>query len=236
MRDADDSPPARGWREFRHAHPRAVALAVVLVVALLAVDAWVLMHRARYRAETARLRADMTDVERRRTDMLIASDESRGRVMLELIRRQAQGDQLLHLSISVDSGVMYLERDGAVLRRMPVRVGADRVVGSGADTVHVVAPRGVRTVESMLGARDVWTVPLWVYADRGVPVDSNRAIAGALGASALLLGGGTVIYGTPARGPLADSAYVMPGAVRLGASDLKAIAPNLAAGMPVYFY
>lgn len=208
----------------------------MLVVVLLALDAWVLVHRARYRAETARLRADMTDMERRRTDMLIARDESRGRVMLELIRRQAQGDQLLHLSISVDSGVMYLERAGAVLRRMPVRVGADRVVGAGADTVHVVAPRGVRTVESVLGARDEWTVPIWVYADRGVPVDSNRAMAGALGAGALLLGGGTVIYGTPVRGPLADSAYVMPGAVRLGASDLKAIAPNLTAGMSVYFY
>lgn len=213
-----------------------MAALAVLVVMMLAVDAWVLVHRARYRAETERLRADMSDVERRRTDMLLESDQHRGRVMLELIRRQAQGDQLLHLSVSVDSGVMYLERDGAVLRRMPVRVGADRVVGVGADTVHLVAPRGVRTVEAVLAAGDTWTVPLWVYADRGLPADADRAIAGALGTGALLLGGGTVIYGTPARGPLADPAYVMPGAVRLRPDDLKAIAPNLAAGMPVYFY
>ena len=60
--------------------------------------------------------------------------------------------------------------------------------------------------------------------------------AGALGAGAMILSGGTVIYGTPSAGPLADSAYVMPGAVRVGASDLRAIVPNITPGISVYFY
>jgi hypothetical protein len=52
----------------------------------------------------------------------------------------------------------------------------------------------------------------------------------------VLLSGGSVLYATPASGPLADSSYVLPGAIRLGAEDLRAIAPNLSPGVAVYFY
>jgi hypothetical protein len=53
---------------------------------------------------------------------------------------------------------------------------------------------------------------------------------------AIVLEGGTVIYSMPTAGPLNDSAYVMPGAVRAKADDLRAVLPNLARGTKVYFF
>jgi hypothetical protein len=61
-------------------------------------------------------------------------------------------------------------------------------------------------------------------------------VKGALGPVAIVLEGGTVIYSMPTAGPLNDSAYVMPGAVRAKAEDLRAVVPNLARGTKVYFF
>ena len=155
--------------------------------------------------------------------------------MVELFKRQARVDKTLHLTVSLDSGVMYLEREGALLREMPVTVGRERRVGVPPDTVHIAAPRGRRTVERVLGESDAWEIPRWVYADRGIPPGEN-ALTGALGPAAIVLDGGTVIYSLPSVGPLNDSSYVLPGAIRVRAADLKAIAPNLSAGVPVYLY
>ena len=54
--------------------------------------------------------------------------------------------------------------------------------------------------------------------------------------AAIVLEGGTVIYSMPIAGPLNDSSYVMPGAVRAKAEDLQAITPNLARGTKAYFF
>ena len=61
-------------------------------------------------------------------------------------------------------------------------------------------------------------------------------VKGALGDIAFVLSGGTVIYSPPSAGPLNDSTYVLPGSIRASAEDLRAIAPNLKPGTPVYFY
>ena len=224
-----------GWREFRHSYPGIIATATVAVLIFLAADAWLLTRYLRYRRETADLRASMSGVERQRTDALLAQDQNRLKVMLELFKRQANLDQTLHLSVSLDSGVMYLERGGALLREMPITVGPEARVGTPPDTVHVAAPRGKRTVERVLGENDAWAIPRWVFTERGLtPRDS--VLAGALGPAAIVLDGGTVIYSLPSVGPLNDSAYVLPGAVRVRAEDLRAIAPNLHPGVAVYFY
>ena len=224
-----------GWREFRHSYPGLVVTMAIAVAIFLAADAWLFVRYRRYVRETGELRASMTDVERTRTDALLAHEENRLKVMVELFRRQAKVDPALHLSVSLDSGVMYLERDGALLREMPITIGPEKRVGSPPDTLHIAAPRGKRTVERLLDERDAWRVPRWVFLDRGIaPVES--AIGGALGPAALALDGGTVIYSMPSVGPLNDSAYVMPGAIRVRAADLKAIAPNLGPGVAVYFY
>ncbi len=225
-----------GWRDFRHAYRgfvRTVGLALLVLVAL---DVVLLLERQRYAREAARLRASMSDVERRRTDAILAADEDRMRMTVELARRRALGDRDLHLAVAIDSGRLMLERDGARLRDMRVEVGPARRVGAPPDTLHIAAPRGARTVAQVLGPDDAWEVPRWVYVDRGLPVPADRLVKGALGARAVLLSGGTALYALPSAGPLNDPAYVMPGAIRVRREDLDAIVANVAPGMTVYLY
>ena len=209
---------------------------LAILVSLIAIDGWLVYQRIRYGREIARLRAGMTDQELRKADMVLAAEQNRMRVALELMRRQANLDKELHLSVAVDSGVMYLEREGALLREMPIDVGPEKRVGVAPDTLNIAAPRGARKVERVLGAKDRWEVPRWVYADRGLPVPDDRHVPGALGPGAIVLSGGAVIYAHPATGPLSDSSYVLPGGIRARAQDLRAIAPNLTPGMSVYLY
>jgi hypothetical protein len=224
-----------GWREFRRSYPGLIATMFIAVLIFIAVDGWLVARYRRYRRETTDLRASMSDLERKRTDALLAQDENRLKVMVELFKRQAKVDPTLHLTVSLDSSVMYLERDGALLREMPITVGPEKRVGAPPDTVHMAAPRGKRSVERLLDEQDAWQVPRWVYGDRGLSPDAE-ALKGALGPAAIVLDGGTVIYSLPSVGPLNDSTYVLPGAIRARASDLKAIAPNLRPGVAVYFY
>jgi len=225
-----------GWREFRRSYPGILVTMAIALIAFLAIDVWLIRKRVRYRNEIERLRAEMTGLERSRTDAILARDENRLRLALELIRRQARIDKELHLSVTVDSSVMFLERDGAHLRDMPIQVGPEKTVGLAPDTVRMVAPRGARTIEQILDENGSWEVPAWVYADRGLQPGGERTIKGALGPAAIVLSGGTVIYSMPSAGPLNDSAYVLPGSIRARVADLKAILPNLQNGMTVYFY
>ena len=224
-----------GWREFRRSYRGFVITLTLAVAIFVALDVFLVMRYQRYQRETQELRAAMSDVERKRTDEILAQNENRLKVMVELFRRQAKVDPALHLSVSLDSSVMYLQREGALLREMPITVGPERRVGTAPDTVHIAAPRGKRTVEAVMGENDPWDIPGWVYADRGVPPGEPR-LAGALGPAAIRLDGGTVIYSLPSVGPLNDSSYVLPGAIRVREGDLKAIAPNLRPGVAVYFY
>lgn len=225
-----------GWAEFRHSYPGLLATMTVALVTLLAIDGWIIAKRRRYDAEIHRLRASMTVLERQRTDQIISQEENKLRVAIALLRRQAQVERALHLSVTIDSSAMYLEREGVLLRAMPVEIGPERRVGIAPDTVKLAAPRGLRTIARVLTDADTWEVPAWVYVDRGMNVPAARAIRGALGPAAFLLDGGTVVYSLPSTGPLSDSNYVLPGAVRARAEDLRVILPNLSAGVRVFFY
>ena len=235
----DAPPPRDDWRDFRHEHPLLFHGLLLGLVGFLVVDAVLLVKRHRYLTEARSIRAGLTVVERRQADANLARNDSRmQRLSLELalLQRQARIDDHLHLTIAVDSGVMRLERDGAVLRQMPVVLGPERPVGIAPDTVRVATPRGTRTVERVLAADSSWEVPQWVYSERGLAPPRERVLRGALGPAAIVLSGGTVIYSMPVTGPLNDSAYVMPGAVRARADDLRAVTPNLKPGMSVYLY
>ena len=225
-----------GWAEFRHSYPGLIAVSVVALVALLAMNGWIVLKRVRYRAEIERLRGSMSELERARADEIVSQEENKLRLAIQLLRRQAKLEKALHLSISVDTGAMYFEREGALLREMPVEIGPERRVGIAPDTVRLAPPRGVRTIARLLTDADAHEMPAWVYVDRGIPVDSNRRVVGGLGPVAILLDGGTIIYSMPTVGPLNDSTYLLPGAVRARAADLRAIRPNLSPGMRVYFY
>lgn len=213
-----------------------IATATVALLTLLLIDGGLLYKRNRYEAEFARLRSGLTDVQRERADAALASDADRLRMIVALGRRQAAGDARLHLSVAVDSAKMTLERDGAALRVMPVEVGAERVVGAASDTLRMVVPRGQRTIVRILADDASWEVPTWAYTDRGLAAPADRTLKGALGPVAVVLNGGAVLYSMPSVGPLNDSSYVMPGAVRARADDLRAMLPNLEPGMSVYFY
>ena len=233
-----DSPDRRrpSWSEFRAAYPGVIATAAVALLALLAIDSVLLSRRARYQREFTRLRAGLSDVQRQHADAALASDGDRLKMIVALGRRQAAGDAALHLSVAVDSGKMTLERDGVTLRQMVAEVGPERAVGTAPDTVRVVVPRGKRTVVRLLTDTASWGVPRWVYLDRGLTPPPDSTLVGALGPVAVLLNGGAVLYSMPTVGPLNDASYVMPGAIRARADDLRAILPNLQAGMSVYFY
>jgi hypothetical protein len=221
---------------FRKRHPAFIAIVAVIIFGLIAVDGWVLYKRAAYVREVARLRAGMSDFERRRSDAVTNTHEAQTAMMMELLRRQAKIDKEIHLAVDVDSGRMYLERDGALLRENAVEVAPEKRLGAGKDTVRMAAPRGTRSVERILGAGDAWEVPAWVYADRGISRPAELPLVGALGPVAIVLNGGTVIYSRPTVGPLNESTYLLPGSIRASAEDLRAVVPNLQRGTVVYFY
>ena len=206
------------------------------LLALVAVDGVLAFKRWQYGRESARLRAQMTDVERRRTDAIVESRENRTQLMVALARRDAVGEAGLNLAVSAEKKAMYLQREGAQLREMPVKIGPETTVGTPPDEVRLAPPLGKRVVVRVVDSSYAWQVPAWVWTQRRQTPPPDRRIEGALGAVAILLDGGAVIYSRPATGPLADEAYVLPGAVRAEAADLAAIRENLTAGMPAYFY
>lgn len=225
----------RGWGEFRHAYPGILATMGLAFVVMLSADIWLLYKRHYYTSEVTRLRSGMSDAEKKQADAVIATEENKLRVAVALIRRQAQGDKEIHVSVAVDSSRMLLEQEGAFLREMPVEIAPAKIIGSGPDTVRMAPPRGARTVERVL-AGGTWEVPKWVYTDRGLQMPADRSVKGALGPFAILLNGGTVIYSLPSVGPLADPNYILPGSIRARAADIRAIAPNLKPGRTVYLY
>lgn len=215
--------------------PRTLTLAAILL-GLVSLDGLLLYKRSRYREETARLRADMSTLERDRADAIINAEADRTDLMLQLARRQSTGDEALHLAVSSESSFVALDRGGVRLRTMRASFGPEKRVGIPPDTVLVAIPRGMRRVERRLGATDRFELPAWLWVDRQLPPPSERSGDGWLGPDAIVTSGGTVLYSLPSVGPLADSSYVMPGAIRLSSADLAAIKDNLTAGMRVYFF
>jgi hypothetical protein len=224
------------WRELREAYPRIVTGILLAIAVLLVTDLVVAYERLQHGRELARMRAAMTETERGRVEAIAASEGNRLSLAAELMRRQALGDEALHLGVDTKNGLLYLERQGARLREMRVRLGRDVTVGTLPDTVILAPPLGKRLVARVADASYVWPVPEWVYVDRGWPVPDNRQIPGALGPLAVFLDSGAVVYARPAVGPLSDVSYVLPGSVRAEAPDLEAIREELQPGMAVYFY
>jgi hypothetical protein len=206
------------WREFRRAYPGFTFTMTLGVLVLLALNAFALYKRNDYDRETARLRQDMTASEKQRADLIIQDEQNKVAIAIELARRQARLDKQLHLSVQTDSGRMYLEREGAILREMIVQIGPEyepkRMAGGSQDSVPIAIPRGERTVVSF--------------------TDGGGGNGG--GSPTIQLDGGTVIYSVNASDSAAVAAPVKPGQVRANAADLKAIRENLSTGMKVYFF
>jgi hypothetical protein len=229
---------ARGgrWRALRESNPRTVVGLFLGIAALLVIDLALVCKRVQYGRELGQMRASMTETERRRVEAIAASEWNHLAIAAELERRQALGDTELHLAVDAGQGLLYLERQGARLREMRVRLARDAMVGRPPDAVLLTPPLGKRSVARVVDGSYPWPVPEWVYADRGWPVPSERRIAGALGPLAIVLDSGAIVYSRPSVGPLSDASYVLPGSVRAEAPDLEAIREDLQPGMAVYFH
>ena len=223
------------WSGLRTAYPRTLAGVVLGIALLLVTDLVLVYERLRYGRELARSSAAMVETERRRVAAIAASEENGLALAVELARREALGDTELHLAVDVQRSLLYLQREGARLREMRVRVGGPAAVGS-PHAVVLAPPLGKRWVTHVVDASYPWIVPEWVYLDRGLPAPSDREIPEALGPLTVFLDGGAILYSLPAVGPLSDAGYVLPGSVRAEARDLDAIRENLTPGMAVYFH
>jgi hypothetical protein len=193
-----------GWRDFRRAYPGFVFVLGLGLVAMIAVDTWLFAKRVKYNHDVAQLREHMTDAERQQSDAIVEAEQNKLRIAIELAKRQAKFDKRLHLNVSIDSSRMYLTREGALLREMPVQFGPERPVSASDSTPPAAIPRGERTVADLSDSR-------------------------------ITLDGGTSILSSNAP-PASDSTPIPPGSLRISVEDMKAIMPNLKAGMKVYFY
>ena len=223
------------WGEFRGAYPRIVTAMALGLAGLVALDTWLLYKRWRYSREIAQIRSGLSEVERERADSILAVNANRTRLQVALVRRDAALEDDLNLAVSIEKGRLYLQREGAQLREIPVKIGPEKSMGGGPGDVKLAAPRGRFTIAKIANASHRWRAPDWLMKERGLPA-AARDFEGGLGPVAIILNGGTVIYSDPESGPLKDPNYVMPGAVRAGTADLQAIAEALDVGMPVYFY
>jgi hypothetical protein len=169
---------------------------------MIALDGWLLAKRVKYNHDVKQLRQHMTEAERERTDAIVQSEQNKLRIAIELAKRQAKFDKKLHLNVSVDSSRMYLTREGALLREMPVQFGPERPPSESSDAPPAAIPRGERTIADL--------------SDTKITLD-----------------GGTQILSSKSAN---DSTPIPPGSLRINTEDLKAIMPNLSAGMKVYFY
>ena len=225
------------WSDFRDAYPRIVTAMALGMAVLLAFDAFLLFKAWQYRRDLRADRATMTATERQRADALTAGEKSRAQLEEALVRQQAVRDKGLNLSVALEDGTLDLQREGAELRELKVKIGPEVTIGGqGPGARKITPPLGTRHVAAVVDGSYAWDVPEWVWTHRGQSAPGGRRVAGALGPVAVLLDDGNVIYSRPKSGPLADDAYVLPGSVRADAQDLEALRPNLAPGVPVYFH
>lgn len=134
------------WRDFRRAYPGFVFVLGIGLVAMIALDGWLLVKRVSYNEDVKNLRDHMSQSEREKSDAIVQAEQNKLRIAIELAKRQAQFDKKLHLNVSIDSSRMYLTREGAVLREMPVQFGPERTASDTSGAPPAATPRGERTV------------------------------------------------------------------------------------------
>jgi hypothetical protein len=223
------------WGDFRDAYPRILTAMALGLVFLIAFDGFLLFKAVQYKRQIGEDRAAMSATDKKRADALLANQSSRAELEQALVAQQAVKDKGLNLSIGLEEGTMDLQREGAQLREIRVKIGPEVTVGQAPGARKITPPLGRRQVVAVVDESYAWDVPSWVWTQRGQAA-TGRRVPGALGEIAVILDDGNVIYSRPKAGPLADDSYVLPGSVRADASDLQAIRPNLSAGIPVYFH
>ncbi|HET9636893.1 MAG TPA: hypothetical protein VFP26_13280 [Gemmatimonadaceae bacterium] len=167
------------WKDFRRAYPGFVFVLGLGLAAMIAVDGWLIAKRTKYNSDVKQLREHMTSAEKERTDAIVESEQNKLRIAIELAKRQAKFDKRLHLNVSVDSARMYLTREGALLREMPVQFGPERPASPNDSAPPAAIPRGERTISDLGDTRIVLDGGTQIFAASNAN-DSTPVPPGAL--------------------------------------------------------
>lgn len=224
------------WRAFGASYPRLAAGMALATAALLSAVMVLICKGIGYDRELSQLESSVFQAHYEGRTVLEALERSRAAIGAEETRRAARGDRRLHLALDRSRGILILEREGAVLREMRVRIGPEAVVEGDREPVRLAPPLGKRLVARVEQQGYRWAPPEWLFVQRGEPVPEKRGLAGGLGPLALILDQGAIIYTLPDTGPLSDPDYVMPGSVLVKAADMEAIRGSLRPGLAVYCY
>ena len=227
---------APDWQELRQTYPRITASLALTIAVLLLTDFSLIIKRIEFGREQKLLRASMVQTEIQRADAMKTAQQNLSATGDQLARRKTLLDRELHLAVDREKGVMYLQREAALLREMPVLLSRETGAGTGPGAASPARRRGRDTVARVLGGSYSWEIPASAFLQLGLPVPADRSIPGALGPTAVILEHGAVIYSQPAAGPLKGRDYLLPGGIRAEAADLEAIRADLQPGMKVYFY
>ena len=225
---------------FRREHPvffwGSVALIGLFVIAAAAVG----YRIPRYNAEAAQIAERMKAEQRRTRDELLQHRRRRTQLAVAVLQRDMRIKSLQtrnrHLAIVLKDSMLELRQGRAVLRRAKLAMGPDSIVrGPDGRTWRFVQGIGERHIASRQQNPTV-TIPDWVYVSRGQPVppESERRVAGGMGAYVITLDDGTQIYSQPQAGPLKDG--VIPAGFMARARDLVAIFDAVKEDTPVYIY
>ena len=170
-----------GWTALWREHGRLMRLLAWTFAGALFAAVAIGWRAVEYRKEIAALRRGMSGIEKVKADLALASDARRLQVMMALAVRQAQSDGGLHISISVDSGLLHLDQRGASLRTAAVAVGRDGWQPIVGDSVPIASPRGLRRVEEVRGDSLVVLTGGAVFyrGDSGQPVRPGSVRIGA---------------------------------------------------------
>jgi hypothetical protein len=163
------------WRDFRRAYPGFVFVLGIALFAMIAVDGWLLFKRVQYNRDVSQLRAHMTDAERQRTDAIVQAEQNKLRIAIELAKRQSKFDKRLHLNVSIDSSRMYLTREGAVLREMPVQFGPERGVSDSSSAPPAAIPRGERTIADLSDTKITLDGGAFIFTSQTPKLESDTS-------------------------------------------------------------
>ena len=151
------------------------------LVFLIAFDGFLVFKAVQYKRQIGEDRAAMTTTDKQRADALLASQSSRADLEQALVAQQAVKDKGLNLSIGLEEGTMDLQREGAQLRELRVKIGPEVTVGQAPGARKITPPLGRRQVVAVVDESYAWDVPSWVWTQRGQPAATGRRVPGALG-------------------------------------------------------
>jgi hypothetical protein len=163
------------WNDFRRAYPGFVFVLGIALVAMVAVDGWLLLKRVQYNRDVSQLRSHMTDAERQRTDAIVQAEQNKLRIAIELAKRQSKFDKRLHLNVSIDSSRMYLTREGAVLREMAVQFGPERGVSDSSSAPPAAIPRGERTIADLSDTKITLDGGAFIFTSQTPKLESDTS-------------------------------------------------------------